>query len=170
MKNNVEKMEDNSLPWKPKENGSSLRKKFKTSPIQHITSGSLAWKQDTGKDKTGNGSLDNSWPTHTGKIMNRQGMGNVRLLLRRTPQEHTGNIMTWAAWLPKHLFANSKLIQPQVTTLYWSGTLKFATGESLSLGKVWQAKYNTFPHHLQISTIELLASGTLKTSLEKTFA
>lgn len=127
VRNNAEKMEDNSLPWKPKENGTSLRKKFKIFPIQQTTSGSSAWKQDTGKEKTGNGSLDSRWPTHTGKITNRQGMDNVRLLLRSTPQEHTGNIMTWAAGLQKDSFANSKLTQPQVTALHWNDTVKVAT-------------------------------------------
>ena len=125
VKNNAEKMEDSSLLWTPKENGSSLRKKFKTFPIQHTTSGSSAWKEDTETKKTGNGSLGTSWLTHTGKIMNRQGMGNVRLLPRSTPLEHTGNTTTWAAWPPKHSSANSKLTKPQVTALQWNDTVKF---------------------------------------------
>lgn len=172
VKNNVGKMEENSLHWKPTENGNSLRKKFKTSPIQQITSGSSAWEQDMGKEKPGNGSLDNSWPTHTGKITNRQGMGNVWLLLRSTQQEHTGNIMTWAAWLPKHSFANSKSTQPQVTALYKMARLNLWLGEFLSLGKVRQANYNTFFQHFTIERriqLILLASGTFKTSLEKYF-
>lgn len=134
VKNNAEKMEDNWLPWTPKENGSSLRKKFKTFPIQQMTSGSSAWKQDTEIEKTGNGSLGISWPTHTGKMNNLQGMGNVQLLLRSTPQEHTGNITTWAAWPQKHSFANPKLTQPQVRALYWNDTVKFVLCNFLGEG------------------------------------